>query len=221
MDKCKWCHTRLRVAKPILLWNSPILADSRIPRLTEGGQIAGREVQYICSSLALLGMLLLSSSYETIRVRPRLPASYQRLSIYPFRKDTFRHVIRRVHNSGPRIEIFSIGSLHTATKRKKETESIKALLIRSVPFRIRPFLSRFDSAILYTMYTMYTVYVQYVQYFVISNKKVCALIKQVSRARSLSLFSRSWGRLGGAVDLLNCNSGWLTRANLKHLLLEF
>lgn len=82
MDMCKWCHTRLRVAKPILLWNSPILADSRIPRLTEGGQNAGREVQYICSSLALLGMLLLSSSYETIRVRPRLPASYQRHSIY-------------------------------------------------------------------------------------------------------------------------------------------
>lgn len=72
MDMCKWCHTRLRVAKPILLWNSPILADSRIPRLTEGGQIAGREVQYICSSLALLGMLLLSSSYETIRVRPHV-----------------------------------------------------------------------------------------------------------------------------------------------------
>lgn len=28
------------------------------------------EGKYMCSSLALLGMLLLSSSYETIRVRP-------------------------------------------------------------------------------------------------------------------------------------------------------
>lgn len=134
MDKCKWCHTRLRVATPILLWNSRILADSRISRLTEGGQIAGRQV-HMYSSLALLGMLLLSSSYESIRVRPRLPASCLRLSFYPFRKDTFRHVIRRVHNSGPKIEIFSIGSLPRQRNKKKSNGiyNSSADQIRSVP----------------------------------------------------------------------------------------
>lgn len=70
---------------------------------------------------------------------------------------------------------------HSNETKKKETESIKVLLIRSVPFRTRPFLSRFDSAILYTTYTMYNcVGTVRTVYFLISNKKVCALIKQVS-----------------------------------------
>lgn len=153
MDKCKWCHTRLRVATPILLWNSRILADSRISRLTEGGQIAGRQV-HMYSSLALLGMLLLSSSYETMRVRPRLPASYQRLSIHSPWKIYSAMSSEESITADPESKYSQSAPFHgNETKRKKETESIIALLIRSVPFRTRPFLSRFDSAILYTVYS--------------------------------------------------------------------
>lgn len=149
MDMCKWCHTRLRVAKPILLWNSPILADSRISRLTEGGQIAGREVQYICSSLALLGMLLLSSSYETIRVRPHVQRHINDFLSAHFEKIHSAMSSEESITADPESKYSQSAPFHgNKTKRKKETESIKALLIRSVPFRTRPFLSRFDSAIL-------------------------------------------------------------------------
>lgn len=157
MDMCKWCHTRLRVAKPILLWNSPILADSRIPRLTEGGQIAGREVQYICSSLALLGMLLLSSSYETIRVRPHVQRHINDFLSAHFEKIHSAMSSEESITADPESKYSQSASFTRQRNEKKETESIIALLIRSVPFRTRPFLSRFDSAILYTMYTMYTV----------------------------------------------------------------
>lgn len=107
------------------------------------------EGKYICSSLALLGMLLLSSSYETIRVRPHVQRHINDFLSAHFEKIHSAMSSEESITADPESKYSQSAPFHgNKTKRKKETESIKALLIRSVPFRTRPFLSRFDSAIL-------------------------------------------------------------------------
>lgn len=143
------------------------------------------EGKYICSSLALLGMLL-SSSYETIRVRPPVQRHINDFLSAHFEKIHSAMSSEESITADPESKYSQSALFHSNETNKKETESIKALLIRSVPFRTRPFLSRFDSAILYTMYTMYNC-VGTVRTVLFNFQQESLRVNQTGLSRALSL----------------------------------